>query len=268
MVAEIRDQHESEWAAMSAVAELLGVGTPETVRKWIRQGQVDVGARARGHQRGVRGVEAVAAGERRTEARQRNSEDRPRLSSRPNWTGHNTDRRIHQPNTRAAARANGGLRWGVESICAVLTELGVQDRPIDLLRDTATGPDHDAEAGRGLDAEIRRVHAANFGVYGARKVWWQLNREGIAVARCTVERLMRQLGLAWRGARKVKRTTIADPAASRPADLVQRRFAPLAPNRLWVADFTYVRRGRGGCMSPSSSTPMRGGSSAGARPRR
>lgn len=88
--------------------------------------------------------------------------------------------------------------------------------------------------------EIARVHAENFGVYGARKVWLQLNREGIVVARCTVERLMRALGLrgALRG--KVKRTTIPDPAAVRPADLVQRRFTPPAPNRLWVADITYV----------------------------
>jgi putative transposase len=82
------------------------------------------------------------------------------------------------------------------------------------------------------------VHAENYGVYGARKVWLALNREGVPVARCTVERLMRQLGLA--GARRGKRhrTTIADAAASRAADLVQRRFNPPAPNRTWVADFT------------------------------
>jgi transposase InsO family protein len=73
-------------------------------------------------------------------------------------------------------------------------------------------------------------------VYGARKVWLVLNREGIAVARCTVERLMTELGLTGAVRGKVKRTTIADPAAARPADLVQRRFAPPAPNRLWVAD--------------------------------
>ena len=71
-------------------------------------------------------------------------------------------------------------------------------------------------------------------MYGARKVWLVLNREGIAVARCTVERLMTELGLTGAVRGKVKRTTIADPAAARPADLVQRRFAPPAPNRLWV----------------------------------
>jgi putative transposase len=91
-----------------------------------------------------------------------------------------------------------------------------------------------------LKAEIERVHKDNYGVYGARKVWLALNREGIAVARCTVERLMAELGLTGAVRGKNKRTTIADSTAPRPADLVQRRFAPPAPNRLWVADLTYV----------------------------
>jgi len=91
-----------------------------------------------------------------------------------------------------------------------------------------------------LKPEIMRVHAANYGVYGARKVWLALNREGIGVARCTIERLMTELGLSGAIRGKARKTTIADPAAVRPADLVQRRFGPPAPNRLWVADLTYV----------------------------
>jgi putative transposase len=91
-----------------------------------------------------------------------------------------------------------------------------------------------------LEIEIVRVHAANYGVYGARKVWLTLNREGIAVARCTVERLMAELGLSGATRGITRKTTIADPAAVRPADLVQRQFGPPAPNRLWVADLTYV----------------------------
>ncbi|MDT5354055.1 MAG: putative transposase, partial [Mycobacterium sp.] len=91
-----------------------------------------------------------------------------------------------------------------------------------------------------LKAQIARVFAENYGVYGARKVWLALNREGITVARCTVERLMAELALTGAVRGKTKRTTIADPTAARPADLVQRRFAPPAPNRLWVADLTYV----------------------------
>ncbi len=91
-----------------------------------------------------------------------------------------------------------------------------------------------------LMAEIRRVHEANFGVYGVRKVWRQLGREGLVVARCTVARLMRAMGLQGvvRG-RKV-RTTIPDPAAACPLDHVNRQFRAPRPNALWVSDFTYV----------------------------
>jgi putative transposase len=91
-----------------------------------------------------------------------------------------------------------------------------------------------------LRGEIGRVWKENFCVYGARKVWHQLVREDVEVARCTVERLMREMGLegAVRG-RKFK-TTVADDSAQRPADLVQREFVASRPNELWVADLTYV----------------------------
>jgi putative transposase len=91
-----------------------------------------------------------------------------------------------------------------------------------------------------LMLEIRRVFEANFSVYGVRKVWHQLGREGIGVARCTVARLMQIMGLqgAVRG-RKV-RTTIPDPAAACPLDRVNRHFKAPCPNALWVSDFTYV----------------------------
>ena len=85
------------------------------------------------------------------------------------------------------------------------------------------------------------MHAENFGVYGASKVWAQLNREGNRVARCTVERLMHNLGLCGAVRGKPRRTTITDDAAGRPRDLVERQFSAAAPNRLWVADLTYVR---------------------------
>jgi transposase InsO family protein len=92
-----------------------------------------------------------------------------------------------------------------------------------------------------LREEIERVWKAHFGIYGARKVWRQLKREKIDVARCTVERLMHEMGLegAIRG-RKYKKTTIVDQAADRPLDLVQRDFSADRPNQLWVADLTYV----------------------------
>ena len=103
----------------------------------------------------------------------------------------------------------------------------------------------------------------NYRCYGARKMWLHLRQAGDEVARCTVERLMKVLGLLGAQRGKAKRTTIADPAAARAKDLVNRDFAPLAPNRLWVADFTYVSTLAGWCTSRSSSTPMPGASSAG-----
>jgi putative transposase len=91
-----------------------------------------------------------------------------------------------------------------------------------------------------LKFEIRQVHEDNYHVYGADKVWRQLNREGIRVGRCRVERLMRQMGLAGRVRGKRKRTTIPADIGVRPADLVERQFVATAPNQLWIADITYV----------------------------
>lgn len=91
-----------------------------------------------------------------------------------------------------------------------------------------------------LCVEIRRVWEENFQVYGVRKIWRQLGREGIAVARCTVARLMRQMGLQGIVRGKSVRTTISDKAAPCPLDRVNRNFRAPAPNKLWVSDFTYV----------------------------
>ena len=96
-----------------------------------------------------------------------------------------------------------------------------------------------------LMEQIRRVHAANFGVYGARKIWRQLGREGVTVARCTVERLMRRMGLRGAVRGKETRTTIADKATPCPADKVNRQFRAPYPNALWVSDFTYVATWKG-----------------------
>ena len=92
---------------------------------------------------------------------------------------------------------------------------------------------------------IERVWQANWQVYGADKVWRQMNREGIAVARCTVERLMRQLGLQGAHRGKKVRTTISDSKAPCPLDRVNRVFTAERPNQLWVSDFTYVSTWQG-----------------------
>jgi putative transposase len=130
-----------------------------------------------------------------------------------------------------------GARWGVEPICRVL-----QVAPSSYYAAVNRAP----SARRRRDAElrmaIRRVWDEHRQVYGADKVWAQLNREGVRVARCTVERLMRELGLRGvvRGNTRV-RTTCPDPASDRPTDLVARQFRAPGPNRLWVADLTYVK---------------------------
>ena len=136
--------------------------------------------------------------------------------------------------------------FGVEPICGVLPiapslyyELKARER------DPHRRPGR-ARRDEELCEHVRRVWRENREVYGVRKVWKQLRREGQAVARCTVARLMRHLGLAGvvRG-RKFTVTTIPDTAAARPPDLVTRQFNAVRPNQLWVADLTYVATWRG-----------------------
>jgi transposase InsO family protein len=91
-----------------------------------------------------------------------------------------------------------------------------------------------------LSVHIRRVFEENFGVYGVRKIWRQLTREGVAVARCTVARLMKAMGLQGVVRGKRMKTTINDKATPCPLDKVNRQFAADRPNKLWVSDFTYV----------------------------
>jgi len=133
-------------------------------------------------------------------------------------------------------------RFGVEPICRVLTEHGCKIAPntfwVAKKRPPSTRAVRDAE----LMPEVVRVFEDNLFVYGADKVWAQLNRENIRVARCTVERLMRAQGLS--GARRGKAFTVTthhDDRQQRPADLVERKFRAPTPNRLWVADLTYVK---------------------------
>ncbi len=133
----------------------------------------------------------------------------------------------------------------------MLTGHGCKIAPSTYYDAIARGPSARAVRDEQLKAAIIRLWRENYGVYGARKVWLALNRDGTPAARCTVERLMRELGLC--GARRGKkvRTARADTATARPADLVGRQFTPAGPDRLWVADFTYVPPGQGWCMSRS-----------------
>jgi len=131
-------------------------------------------------------------------------------------------------------------QYGVEPICRVLPiapstyylhrrrEVDPEKRPVRARRD-----EH-------LRGEVQRVWKANFEVYGVRKIWRQLNREGIRVARCTVARLMRELGICGVVRGRRCRTTVAADVSERPLDRVQRDFTAQRPNQLWVSDLTYV----------------------------
>ena len=138
-------------------------------------------------------------------------------------------------------------RWvhGVEPICKVLpiapsTYHAHVAKRVDPSRLSAR-----ARRDAALKDEVRRVFEANFRVYGVRKVWRQLQREGFAVARCTVARLMRAMGLEGVIRGRTVRTTVSDKAAPCPLDHVNRQFSVSRPNALWVSDFTYVATGSG-----------------------
>jgi transposase InsO family protein len=134
---------------------------------------------------------------------------------------------------------------GIEPICKVL-----QIAPSGYRRHVARQRNPALRCARakrddGLVPQIQRVWQVNMQVYGADKLWKQLNREGVRVARCTVERLMKRLGLQGVRRGKVVRTTISDKAAPCPLDRVNRQFKADRPNQLWVSDFTYVSTWQG-----------------------
>jgi putative transposase len=134
---------------------------------------------------------------------------------------------------------------GVEPICRVLPIAPSTDHARAAVQaDPAKGSARSRRETE-LWAEIRRVHEANFGVHGVRKVWRQPGREGVLVARCTVARLMRQLGLQGVIRGETTRTTVPDKAMPCPADKVNRQFQAPRPNQLWVSDFTYVATWQG-----------------------
>jgi len=135
--------------------------------------------------------------------------------------------------------------YGVEPICA---ELPIAPSTYYVHKGCEADPDKRSDRAKQdaeLILEILRVWQENFRVYGARKIWRQLKREGFEVARCTVERLMRKLSIRGVVRGKGYKTTVPDFGAEQPADLVARAFTATAPNRLWVADITFVATWRG-----------------------
>ncbi|WP_145911952.1 IS3 family transposase [Blastochloris viridis] len=231
MVLDHEREHPSRWAAVVSVATKIGC-TPQTLNEWIRKTEVDAGKRV--------GVPSDVA-------------EKLKALEREN-------RELRQANEilrkASAYFCDGGARPPVQDMIAFIDDHrevhGVE--PICKVLPIAPSTYHDhvakradpaklsarAKRDQALRPEIARVFAENFEVYGARKVWRQMVREGFDVARCTVERLMQDMGLRGVIRGKPVRTTVPDKAAPCPLDHVNRVFHAPAPNMLWLSDFTYV----------------------------
>ncbi|MGH8940522.1 MAG: IS3 family transposase, partial [Actinomycetes bacterium] len=225
MVQETIEQTGERFGAITRVARQLGVGS-ESLRGWVRQVEVDGGHRP-----------GVTSEERRRIAQLERDNRELRRANEILKAAAKFLRAGARPATAEVVSFIHGHRdrWGVEPICRVLqvapsTYYAARSRP------PSARTLRDAE----LKVEITRVHKDNFEVYGARKVWRQLHREGIAVGRDRVARLMGELGICGVVRGSKRRTTTPAEVDQRPADLVERDFSAPAPNRLWVADLTYV----------------------------
>ncbi|RAL31638.1 IS3 family transposase [Rhodococcus sp. AQ5-07] len=231
MVAEVQHEYPSEWAAIESVADKRGIGTAQTLLNWIRRAQTDAGERP--------GVTSEMAAETR-KLRAENRELKRANDILKSASGFLRSGARPQQQVIVDYINRFKSEYGVEPICRVLSERGCSIAPSTYYEARNRAASRRTVRDEELKIEVSRVHAENYSVYGARKVWLEMRREGIDVARCTVERLMGALGLEGARRGKKKRTTIADPQGRRAEDLVQRNFNPVAPNMLWVADFTYV----------------------------
>ncbi|MBB8452516.1 IS3 family transposase [Escherichia coli] len=236
MVLESQGEYDSQWAAICSIAPKIGC-TPETLRVWVRQHERDTG----GGDGGFTTAERQRLKELERENRElRRSNDILRQAS--------------------AYFGEGGVRPPLEKIMPLLDKLREQYGVGPVCSELHIAPStyyhcqqqrhhpekRSARALRDdwLKKEIQRVYDENHQVYGVRKVWRQLLREGIRVARCTVERLMAVMGLAGVLRGKKVRTTVSRKAVA-AGDRVNRQFVAERPDQLWVADFTYVSTWQG-----------------------
>ncbi|WP_307701015.1 IS3 family transposase [Variovorax paradoxus] len=236
MVQEHRGEYPSLWAAIESIAPKIGC-VPQTLNEWVKRDEVDNGVRE-----GVTTSEAQRLKELEREVKElRRANEILKLASAFFGPG----------GARPPAEVlrdfidKHRATFGVEPICKVL-----QVAPSGYRRHAALLREPHKRCARArrddvLIPAIQRVWQANMQVYGADKVWRQLAREGTAVARCTVERLMRRLGLRGVMRGKVVKTTISDARAPCPLDRVNRQFRAQRPNQLWVSDFTYVSTWQG-----------------------
>ncbi|HYD68371.1 IS3 family transposase [Azospirillum sp.] len=236
MVFDHEGDHASQWAAICSIAAKIGCN-PETLRGWVRQAERDQGKRS-GPTTDER--ERIKALERENRELRQANEILRKASAYFGPGG----ARPPVPEMIAFIDAHRAVH-GVEPICKVLPIAPSTYRAHAARRADPSKAPARSRSDAELSVAIRRVWEANFQVYGVRKVWRQLRREGLDVARCTVARLMRRMGLKGATRGKAVRTTISDRAAPCPADRVKRQFQAPRPNALWVADFTYVATWQG-----------------------
>ncbi|MFE7424261.1 IS3 family transposase [Streptomyces sp. NPDC057545] len=234
MVAEVRGDYPNETAALQAVTDKLGIGSRETLRNWLKQHEIDAGTRP-----GTTTEESAQLKAMKKEIAELKRANEILKAAAKFLRGR------ARPATHALVAFIDEHRdrfGGVEPICRTLTEHDCKIAPSTYYahKKRLAAPSARTVRDTELKELVRQVHTDNYRAHGARKIWRELNRRGHTVARCTVERLMRELGItgAVRGKKVI--TTIPDQQAERAPDRVDRDFVAAAPNRCWVADFTHV----------------------------
>ncbi|WSA04903.1 IS3 family transposase (plasmid) [Streptomyces sp. NBC_00841] len=231
LVLETREQYKTESAAIRSIGAKLDIG-PESLRNWVRQAEVDAGART-----GTTTEESAQLKALKKEVAELKRANEILKAAARFFRG----RARPATHTLVAFIDEHRDRFGgVEPICRTLTEHDCSIHPSTYYAHKKRLPSARALRDAELAPLIIKIYRDNYSVYGARKIWAELKRQGHQVARCTVERLMRAEGLtgAVRGKKIV--TTVADKEAERAPDRLGRQFVATAPNRVWVADFTYV----------------------------
>ncbi|MFV2318568.1 IS3 family transposase [Escherichia coli] len=236
MVLESQDEYDSQWAAICSIAPKIGC-TPETLRVWVRQHERDTG--------GGDGGLTTAERQRLKELERENRELRRSNDILRQASAYFCEGGVRPPLEKVMPLLDKLRKlYGVGPVCS---ELHIAPSTYYHCQQQRHHPDkRSARAQRDdwLKKEILRVYDGNHQVYGVRKVWRQLLREGIRVARCTVARLMAVMGLAGVLRGKKVRTTISRKAVA-AGDRVNRQFVAERPDQLWVADFTYVSTWQG-----------------------
>ncbi|WP_374207584.1 IS3 family transposase, partial [Escherichia coli] len=236
MVLESQSEYDSQWATICSIAPKIGC-TPETLRVWVRQHERDTG--------GGDGGLTTAERQRLKELERENRELRRSNDILRQASAYFCEGGVRPPLEKVMPLLDKLRKlYGVGPVCS---ELHIAPSTYYHCQQQRHHPDkRSARAQRDdwLKKEIQRVYDENHKVYGVRKVWRQLLREGIRVARCTVARLMAVMGLAGVLRGKKVRTTISRKAVA-AGDRVNRQFVVERPDQLWVADFTYVSTWRG-----------------------